>query len=90
MRRRTPALAAVSLGFALILGCVILTVTVNYGTPSIITHIANETRPKTNVLLNDKTKSCVDAVNLLSRHIHDDQEYNGLRQWALPLDTDIG
>ncbi len=88
VRRKTPL---VTLGFILLLGYAILGnrfTTVHRFTPFASTNtgiINNETRAKTNKDDRRSMQSCVTSVNLLSRHIHDDQETYGLRHWSLPL-----
>ena len=76
VRRKTPL---VTLGFILSLGCAILGnrfTSVHRFTP--FTTKRDDSRTM---------QSCVDSVNLLSRHIHADQETYGLRQWSLPLEN---
>ncbi|KAL3762980.1 hypothetical protein ACHAWU_001127 [Discostella pseudostelligera] len=90
----------VSGGFILLIGCAILgnrLTTIENFTPIASTiAIANETRAH-KIAFVDNSKddrksiqSCFDAVNLLSRHIHEDQETHGLRQCSLSLDDGVG
>ena len=90
----------VSGGFILLIGCAILgnrLTTIEQFTPIASTiAIANETRAH-KIAFVDNSKddrksiqSCFDAVNLLSRHIHEDQETHGLRKCSLSLDDGVG
>jgi hypothetical protein len=100
-RWRISASVAVLLGFALITGCDILgnrfASVKHHVTTSTVTQIANETSAQYFALVDEETKgskhsirSCMNNINLLSRHIRDDQENRGLQQWSLSLDNGAG